>query len=101
MMIEAAIETEATSASPLFEFRSHGLQLLHRWSTISNEAAFGTAYFILMAMARSPMAERAAFTDGSWTPRRQCSAPSEGVATSMSANGATQTRSAALRNSAY
>ena len=87
-MIEAAIETEATPASPLFEFRSHGLQLLHRWSTISNEAAFGTAYFILMAMARSPMAERAAFTDGSWTPRRQCSAPSEGVATPMSENGA-------------
>ena len=78
MMIEAAIETEATSASPLFEFRSHGLQLLLRWSTISNEAAFGTAYFILMAMARSPMAARAAFTDGSWTPRRRCSAPSEG-----------------------
>jgi hypothetical protein len=47
MMIEAAIETEATSASPLYEFRSHGLQLLLRWSTISNEAAFGTAYFIL------------------------------------------------------
>jgi hypothetical protein len=37
-----------------------------------------TAYFILMAMARSPMATRAAFTDGSWTPRRRCSAPSEG-----------------------
>jgi hypothetical protein len=90
-MIEAAIETEATPASPLFEFRSHGLQLLPRWSTISNEAAFGTAYFILMAMARSPMAERAAFTDGSWTPRRQCSAPSEGVATPMSAIGATRT----------
>jgi hypothetical protein len=52
-MIEAAIETETTPASPLFEFRSHGLQLLYRWSTISNEAAFGTAYFILMAMARS------------------------------------------------
>jgi len=50
-MIEAAIETEATSASPLFELRSRGLQLLLRWSTISNEAAFGTAYFILMAMA--------------------------------------------------
>jgi hypothetical protein len=33
-MIEAAIETETTPASPLFEFRSHGLQLLHRWSTI-------------------------------------------------------------------
>ncbi len=28
-MIEAAIETEATPASRLFEFRSHGLQLLH------------------------------------------------------------------------
>jgi hypothetical protein len=91
MVIAAAIEAEATPASPLFEFRSHGLQLLLRWSTISNEAAFGTAYFILMAMAKSPLAARAAFTDGSWTPRRRCSAPSEGVATSMSANGATLT----------
>jgi hypothetical protein len=88
MVIAAAIEAEATPASPLFEFRSHGLQLLLRWSTISNEAAFGTAYFILMAMAKSPLAARAAFTDGSWTPRRRCSAPSEGVPTPMSANGA-------------
>jgi hypothetical protein len=53
MVIAAAIEAEATPASPLFEFRSHGLQLLLRWSTISNEAAFGTAYFILMAMANT------------------------------------------------
>jgi hypothetical protein len=52
---------------------------------------FGPGRQARLAMARSPMAERAAFTDGSWTPRRQCSAPSEGVATSMSANGATQT----------
>jgi hypothetical protein len=54
VMLEPAIETEATPARPLFEFRSHGLQLLLRWSTISNEAAFGTAYFVLMSMAISP-----------------------------------------------
>jgi hypothetical protein len=87
MMIEAAIETEATSASPLFEFRSHGLQLLLRWSTISNEAAFGTAYFILIGQVTHGGAggiHRWLVDAALAGAVRQV----KGVATSMSANGA-------------
>jgi hypothetical protein len=52
MMIKAA--TEAGAGKPLFKFRNYGQQLPHRCNTISNEAAFGTAYVILMAMAQIP-----------------------------------------------
>ena len=38
---------------PLFEFRNYGQQLPHHWSTISNEAAFGTDYFTRTAVAKS------------------------------------------------
>lgn len=38
---------------PLFQFRNYGQQLPHNWSTISNEAAFGTDYFTRTAVAKS------------------------------------------------
>lgn len=52
-MVEAAQEADATLVQPLFEFRNYGLQLPHHWSTISNEAAFGTDYFTRTAVAKS------------------------------------------------
>src|SRR5262245_51739691 len=41
-MIKAAAEADEQLVKPLFQFRNYGLQLPHNWSTISNEAAFGT-----------------------------------------------------------
>ena len=38
---------------PLFQFRAWGQQLPYRWTTISNEAAFGSDYFTRTAVARS------------------------------------------------
>jgi hypothetical protein len=52
-MTEAAAETEAELVKPLFEFRNYGQQLPHNWSTISNEADFGTDYFTRTAVAKS------------------------------------------------
>ena len=52
-MTKAAIEADATLVQPLFEFRNYGLQLPHHWSTIANEAAFGTDYFTRTAVAKS------------------------------------------------
>ena len=52
-MTEAAIEADAQLIKPLFEFRNYGQQLPHYWSTISNEAAFGTDYFTRTAVAKS------------------------------------------------
>jgi hypothetical protein len=52
-MIKAAQEVEDQIVTPLFQFRNHGEQLPHNWSTISNEAAFGTGYFIRTAAAKS------------------------------------------------
>jgi len=37
----------------LFQFRNYGQQLPHNWTTISNEAAFGTDYFTRTAVAKS------------------------------------------------
>ena len=37
----------------MFQFRAWGQQLPHHWSTISNEAAFGTDYFTRTAVAKS------------------------------------------------
>lgn len=51
--IEAATEVEETVILPLLQFRNYGQQLPHHWSTISNEAAFGTDYFTRTAAARS------------------------------------------------
>ena len=52
-MIEAAAEADEKLVKPLFEFRNYGQQLPHHWSTISNEAAFGTDYFTRTAVAKS------------------------------------------------
>lgn len=52
-MIEAAKDAEEKLVNPLFQFRNYGQQLPHYWSTISNEAAFGTDYFTRTAVAKS------------------------------------------------
>jgi hypothetical protein len=52
-MAQAAAETEEQLVKPLFQFRNYGQQLPHHWSTISNEAAFGTDYFTRTAVAKS------------------------------------------------
>lgn len=52
-MIEAAKDAEDKLVNPLFQFRNYGQQLPHHWSTISNEAAFGTDYFTRTAVAKS------------------------------------------------
>jgi hypothetical protein len=51
--IKAVTEVDEQIVKPLFEFRNWGQQLPHRWSTISNEAAFGTDYFTRTAAAKS------------------------------------------------
>jgi hypothetical protein len=52
-MTEAAKEAEERLVKPLFQFRNYGQQLPHNWSTISNEAAFGTDYYTRTAVAKS------------------------------------------------
>ena len=53
VMTKAAVEAEEQLVKPLFEFRNYGQQLPYHWSTISNEAAFGTDYFTRTAVAKS------------------------------------------------
>ena len=52
-MIRAASEVEEQVVTPLFQFRNYGQQLPDHWSTISNEARFGTDYFTRTAVAKS------------------------------------------------
>ena len=52
-LIKAVAEVEEQVVAPLFQFRNWGRQLPHHWSTISNEAAFGTDYFTRTAAAKS------------------------------------------------
>jgi hypothetical protein len=52
-MTEGAIESNEELVKPLFQFRNYGQQLPYNWSTISNEAAFGTDYFTRTAVAKS------------------------------------------------
>ena len=52
-MTEGAVEADEQLVNPLFQFRNYGQQLPHNWSTISNEAAFGTDYFTRTAVAKS------------------------------------------------
>jgi hypothetical protein len=52
-MTRAAAEADEDLITPLFQFRNYGQQLPHNWSTISNEAAFGTDYFTRTAVAKS------------------------------------------------
>jgi hypothetical protein len=52
-MTTAAAEADEELIKPLFDFRNYGQQLPYHWSTISNEAAFGTDYFTRTAVAKS------------------------------------------------
>jgi hypothetical protein len=52
-MTDAAAAADRELVQPLFEFRNYGQQLPYHWSTISNEAAFGTDYFTRTAVAKS------------------------------------------------
>jgi hypothetical protein len=50
---EEAVEADEQLVAPLLQFRNYGRQLKHHWSTIANEAAFGTDYFTRTAVAKS------------------------------------------------
>ena len=52
-MSRAAAGVDKEVVAPLFQFRAWGQQLPYRWTTISNEAAFGTDYFTRTAVAKS------------------------------------------------
>jgi len=52
-LIKGATEADQMLVYPLLQFRNYGQQLPGHWSTISNEAAFGTDYFTRTAVARS------------------------------------------------
>jgi hypothetical protein len=52
-MLEGAQAADTELVEPLFQFRNYGQQLPYHWSTISNEAAFGTDYFTRTAVAKS------------------------------------------------
>src|SRR5216684_6211986 len=52
-MTKAAVDAEKNVVAPLFQFRAWGQQLPYHWSTIANEAAFGTDYFTRTAVAKS------------------------------------------------
>jgi hypothetical protein len=52
-MTEGAVEADEQLVKPLLQFRNYGQQLPFNWSTISNEAAFGTDYFTRTAVAKS------------------------------------------------
>ena len=52
-MTASAAEADEKLVKPLFQFRNYGQQLPYNWSTISNEAAFGTDYFTRTAVAKS------------------------------------------------
>jgi hypothetical protein len=52
-MIKAATEADEQLVKPLFQFRNYGQQLPQNWTTISNEAAFGTDYYTRTAVAKS------------------------------------------------
>lgn len=52
-MVEGARDAEENLVKPLFQFRNYGQQLPDHWTTISNEARFGTDYFTRTAVAKS------------------------------------------------
>ncbi|MGY8662504.1 DUF1254 domain-containing protein [Bradyrhizobium sp. UFLA05-109] len=53
VLITTVAEVDDQLVKPLFQFRNYGQQLPHNWSTISNEAAFGTDYYTRTAAAKS------------------------------------------------
>lgn len=52
-MTQAAIESDRDLVAPLFQFHNYGRRLPYHWSSIVNEAAFGTDYFTRTAVAKS------------------------------------------------
>lgn len=52
-MTNGAKNADEKLVKPLFQFRNYGQPLPHNWTTISNEARFGTDYFIRTAVAKS------------------------------------------------
>jgi len=52
-LTQAAADADEQLVKPLYQFRNYGLQLPHHWSTITNEAVFGTDYFTRTAVAKS------------------------------------------------
>jgi hypothetical protein len=53
VLIKTVAEADDELVKPLLQFRNWGQQLPHNWSTISNEAAFGTDYFTRTAAAKA------------------------------------------------
>ena len=53
MLTKTVAEADDELVKPLFQFRNYGQPLPHNWSTINNEAAFGTDYFTRTAVAKS------------------------------------------------
>jgi hypothetical protein len=52
-MIDEATKTEKELIDPLLQFRNWGVPLANNWSSTSNNAAFGTDYFVRTAVAKS------------------------------------------------
>lgn len=50
---DGAKEADTDLVEPLFQFRNFGQQLPFNWTTISNEAAFGTDYYTRTAAAKA------------------------------------------------
>jgi hypothetical protein len=53
VLTKTAAEADEQLVKPLFQFRNYGQQLPHNWTTINNEAAFGTDYYTRTAAAKS------------------------------------------------
>jgi hypothetical protein len=52
-ILDEAERTEQEVIAPLFEFRNYGVQLPANWTTVDNNADFGTDYLTRTAIARS------------------------------------------------
>ncbi|MGJ4846635.1 DUF1214 domain-containing protein [Leifsonia sp. Le1] len=52
-ILDEASITEEVVIAPLFEFRNYGIPLAGNWTTVDNNAAFGTDYLTRTAIARS------------------------------------------------
>lgn len=53
LLVKTVAQADDELVKPLFQFRNYGQRLLHNWTTISNEAAFGTDYYTRTAAAKS------------------------------------------------
>lgn len=52
-ILDEAARTENDVIAPLFEFRNYGVELPGNWTTVDNNANFGTDYLTRTAIARS------------------------------------------------